>query len=86
MVDPVLRDGAVGGSPVHRDSLEEVVAGGIKETFVYQLGAVEGAVVVHEGVVVGLPEEAVGSRYHSRGVERYRETIDVARRKVKGER
>ena len=31
VVDPVLRDGAVGGSPVHRDGLEEVVAGGIKE-------------------------------------------------------
>ena len=70
MVEPVLRDGAVGGAPVHGDGFEEVVAGRVKEAFVYQLGAVEGAVVVHEGIVVGLSEEVVGTRDDSGGVER----------------
>ncbi len=78
VVEPVLRDGAVGGAPVHRDGLEEVVAGRVNVAFVYQLGAIEGAVVVHEGVVVGLPEEAVGTGYHGGGVERYCQAIDIA--------
>ena len=77
VVEPVLRDGAVGGAPVHGNGLEEVVAVAVEVALVYQFGAVEGAIVVREGVVVGLSEEAVGTGYHGGGVERYCQAIDV---------
>ena len=79
VVEPVLRDGAVGGAPVHRDGLEEVVAGAVEVALVYQFGAVEGAIVVREGVVVGLSEEAVGTGDYGNSVERLGKTVNVYR-------
>ena len=79
VVEPVLRDGAVGGAPVHGDGLEEVVAEAVEVALVYQLGAVEGAVVVHEGIVVGLSEEVVGTGDDGYGIEGYCEAVDVYR-------
>ena len=79
MVEPVDGDGAVWGAPVHGNGLEEVVAVAVEVALVYQLGAIEGAVVVHEGVVVGLSEEAVGAGDYGNSVERLGKTVNVYR-------
>ena len=77
VVYPVGWDGAVGGAPVHGDGIEEVAAGRVEVALVYQLGAVECAVVVREGFVVGLADEAVCATYDSRGIEWYGEMVDI---------
>ena len=79
VVEPVLRDGAVWGAPVHGNGLEEVVAVAVEVALVYQFGAVEGAIVVREGVVVGLSEEAVGTGDYGNSVERLGKTVNVYR-------
>lgn len=77
VVYPIGWDGAVGGAPVHGDGDEEVVAEAVEVALVYQFGAVEGAVVVGEGVVVGLAEEGVGAGDDGGCVEGYGEAIYV---------
>lgn len=73
--NPVGGNGAVWGAPVHGDGLEEVVAEAVEVAFVYQLGAVEGAVIVCEGPVIGQAEEAVRTGNDCRSVERCRHAV-----------
>ena len=72
MVEPVDGDGAVWGAPVHGNGLEDMVTGRIEVALVYQLRAVECIIIMREGHVIGLAEEAVGASDDGGSVERYR--------------
>ena len=85
VVYPVGWDGAVGGAPVHGYGVEEVAAEAVEVALVYQFRAVESAVVVREGVVVGLAEEAVGASDDGGSVERSRHAVSLYKRGKRAE-
>ena len=72
VVYPVGGYGTVGGAPVHGNGLEDMVTGRIEVALVYQLRAVECIIIMREGHVIGLAEEAVGASDDGGSVERYR--------------
>ena len=72
VVYPVGGYGTVGGAPVHGNGLEDMVTGRIEVAVVYQLRAVECIIIMREGHVIGLAEEAVGASDDGGSVERYR--------------
>lgn len=85
VVYPVGGYGTVGGAPVHGDGLEDMVTGRIEVALVYQLRAVECIIVVLEGHVIGLAEEAVGAGDDGGSVERSRHAVSLYKRGKRAE-